>query len=128
MKKIFLIIPILFILTSFSENKQTNFQGLIYTFKKGNRTMKLEFETNNKYLELNKTTTLKISLTNISTDNFSIYGAGIKMSGGGKNFIKCKISPIEKYLVNNNFEVSLFEKRNEKNELFHKLLIPIKIN
>jgi hypothetical protein len=85
MKKIFLIVSILFLLSSFTENSP---KGLNYAFKKGNRIMKLEFDTNNKYLELNKITTLKISFENISVNSFSIHGVGIQISGGGKNFTK----------------------------------------
>jgi hypothetical protein len=125
MKKILLIVSILFILSSFTENSQK--KGLNYTFKKGNRIMKLEFDTNNKYLELNKTTILKISFENISVNSFSIHGVGIQIYGGGKNFTKCKIHPIEKYLVNKNLEISLFEDRNGKKELFRKFFVPVKV-
>ena len=55
-----------------------------------------------------------------------IFLGNKKNSGGGKNFTKCKIYPIEKYLVNKNLEISLFEDRNGKKELFRKFLVPVK--
>ncbi|RVT78535.1 hypothetical protein EOD40_04685 [Flavobacterium sufflavum] len=126
MKKTFLIFSVLFIMCSFNENGQKN--GLNCTLQKGNRIMKLEFDTNKKYLELKRRTALKISFENIYINGFSIEGVGIQMCGGGKNFTKLKISPVKKYLVNNQLEISLFEERNGKKELFRKLLIPVKVD
>ena len=77
MKKAIFIINMLFLVTFFS-NAQNN-DDLI--FKDGNQTIKIEFETKQPYLELNKNTKFIVSVENIELQKTSIIGRGIRILG-----------------------------------------------
>ena len=122
MKKAILIINMLFLVTFFS-NAQNN-DYLI--FKDGNQTIKIEFETKQPYLELNKNTKFIVSVENIELQKTSIIGRGIRILGSNnKTDFECSVLVDENGLENGKFKMRLIYYN--KDELkTHIFIIPVK--
>ena len=122
MKKIILFFYLLFFGT-FITNAQNN-NDLI--FKDGNQTIKIEFETKQPYLELNKNTKFIVSVENIELQKTSIIGRGIRILGSNnKTNFECSVLVDENGLENGKFKMRLIYYN--KDELkTHIFIIPVK--
>lgn len=70
---------------------------------------------------------INYAIENIDLKNSSIVGPGIQLTGKqGENYFVCKVTAHEKYLIENNLEIRIYHRVNDKSTLFHKFLIPIK--
>lgn len=122
MKKIFLLFYLLFLGTFITNAQKTN--DLI--FNDGNQTIKIEFETKQSYLELNKNTKFIVSVENIELQKTSIIGRGIRILGSNnKTYFECSVLVDENGVENGNFKMRLiyFDKDELKTHVF---TIPVK--
>ena len=122
--KIVLSILTLFLLSSFAFDLQEN----SFIHRDQDQVIKLELETNQKYLILNHPTEIKITVENIDLRHSSIVGKGICLTGeNGKNFFTVTTTVEEESVINNqytiSFNYSIGRNRKLKN---HKFLIPVK--
>jgi hypothetical protein len=100
-----------------------------FSYREGNKYVKLEFEDGLTYLEVNKPTKFKVTLENIDLKSSDIYGCGITLlgKGRGKNYYTCNINVVEACIKSKNeLEISIRYDIKGKRKLFHKFLIPIK--
>lgn len=117
---------LLLLLIIFSLNKKITQEGN-FIFRDKGKMVELVFESNQSYLEMEKPTQLKVLVENIDLKNSSIVGAGIRMMGqSGKNYFICEVTAHEKYLIDNNLEISIYTRIKDENTLIHKFLIPVK--
>ena len=122
MKKIILFFYLLFFGTFITNAQNTN--NLI--FKDGNQTIKIEFETKQPYLELNKNTKFIVSVENIELQKTSIIGRGIRILGSNnKTNFQCSVLVDENGIENGNFKMRLiyYDKDERKTHVF---TIPVK--
>ena len=120
--KIIFYVLIAFTLSSCAQN------GTEQKFTKNGKTVFLKFDTDKDYLEFEKPTNLKVVFENIELNNIMILGPGIRITGGGNNFMKCEVTVYKKYISEGNLEIliKIFDEKTEKHELFNKFLIPAK--
>lgn len=100
-----------------------------FSFRQGNKSVKLEFEDGLTYLKVNKPTKFKVTLENIDLKTSEIWGCGISVlgKGRGKNYFTCNITAVNACVENKNeLEISINYYLKGKRKLFHKFLIPIK--
>lgn len=117
---------LLLLLIIFSLNKKITQEGN-FIFRDKGKMVELVFESNQSHLEMEKSTQLKVLVENIDLKNSSIVGAGIRMMGqSGKNYFICEVTAHEKYLIDNNLEISIYTRIKDENTLIHKFLIPVK--
>ena len=122
MKKAILIINMLFLVTFFS--KAQNNDDLI--FKDGNQTIKIEFETKQPYLELNKNTKFIVSVENIELQKTSIIGRGIRILGSNnKTDFECSVLVDKNGVENGNFKMRIIYYNEDKLKT-HVFIIPVK--
>ena len=122
MKKAILIINMLFLVTFFS-NAQNN-DDLI--FKDGNQTIKIEFETKQPYLELNKNTKFIVLVENIELQKTSIIGRGIRILGSNnKTNFECSVLVDKNGVENGNFKMRIIYYNEDKLKT-HIFTIPVK--
>jgi hypothetical protein len=114
----------LFLLSSFTNEFQEN----SFIYKDQNQTIKLELETNQKFLVLNQPTEIKISVENIDLRHSSIIGKGICLTGeSGKNFFTVTTTVDEEDVINNHYPISFnYSIGRNKKLKSHKFLIPVK--
>lgn len=114
----------LFILSSFTNEFQEN----SFIYKDLDQTIKLELETNQKYLILNQATEIKVTVENIDLRHSSIIGKGICLtSKNGKNFFTITTTVDEEDLINNYYPISInYSIGRNKKLKSHKFLIPVK--
>ena len=117
-------ILMLFLLSSFTNEFQEN----SFIYKDQNQTIKLELETNQKFLVLNQPTEIKISVENIDLRHSSIIGKGICLTGeSGKNFFTVTTTVDEEDVINNHYPISFnYSIGRNKKLKSHKFLIPVK--
>ncbi len=114
----------LILFTSFTGNIQED--GL--TFRDNDQVIKLEIETQKKYLVMNELTEIKVSVEKIDLKKSSIIGKGICLTGEqGKNYFIISITVDEENVFNNQYSVT-FNYPTGKNKKLknHKFLIPVK--
>ena len=122
MKKAILIINMLFLVTFFS--KAQNNDDLI--FKDGNQTIKIEFETKQPYLELNKNTKFIVLVENIELQKTSIIGRGIRILGSNnKTNFECSVLVDKNGVENGNFKMRIIYYNEDKLKT-HIFTIPVK--
>ena len=122
MKKIISLFYLLFFGTFITNAQNTN--NLI--FKDGNQTIKIEFETKQPYLELNKNTKFIVSVENIELQKTSIIGRGIRILGSNnKTNFQCSVLVDKNGIENGNFKMRLiyYDKDERKTHVF---TIPVK--
>ena len=122
MKKIISLFYLLFFGTFITNAQNTN--NLI--FKDGNQTIKIEFETKQPYLELNKNTKFIVSVENIELRKTSIICRGIRILGSNnKTNFECSVLVDENGIENGNFKMRLiyYDKDERKTHVF---TIPVK--
>lgn len=122
MKKIISLFYLLFFGTFFTNAQSSN--DLI--FKDGNQTIKIEFETKQPYLELNKNTKFDVYFENIELQKTSIIGRGIRILGSNnKTDFECSVLVDENGVENGNFKMRLiyYDKDERKTHVF---TIPVK--
>ena len=125
-----IFISLIVLTLSISCNNISGKKDSSFTFRKGAKIVKLEFETKLLYLELNKPTKLIVSAENIDLQKnyMIIMGPGIRIirpGKKGKNCLVCSVTAEEKYLVNHNLEIEILFDNGIKYEPFHKFLIPV---
>ncbi|WP_320816091.1 hypothetical protein [Flavobacterium sp.] len=87
--KAFISVLVLIIFSSFT----TSFQEDRFVFKDNDQVIKLELETQKKYLVMNQPTEIKVSVENIDLKKSSIIGKGICLTGEqGKNYFVISIT------------------------------------
>ena len=90
--------------TEFKIISSNEFQENSFIYKDQNQTIKLELETNQKFLVLNQPTEIKISVENIDLRHSSIIGKGICLTGeSGKNFFTVTTTVDEEGIINNHY-------------------------
>jgi hypothetical protein len=122
--KVILSFLMLFLLSSFAFDLQEN----SFIYKDEDQVIKLELETNQKYLVLNHPTEIKVTVENIDLRHSSIVGKGICITGeSGKNYFTITTTVEKESVINNqytiSFNYSIGRNRKLKN---HKFLIPVK--
>jgi hypothetical protein len=109
---------------------ETKAQEKSFSFREGNKFVKLEFENGVKYLEANKPTKFKVTLENIDLKKSYILGCGITVlgKGRGQNYFTCNVTVPDSCLENKKeLEISIYYYAKGKNKLFHKFMIPLKL-
>lgn len=125
--KITFIALILSFLIPISSSQEAIQNETGFMFRDKNTMVKLEFETGELFLNLEKPTKLKVSVENIDLKKSAIIGPGISMSGEqGKNYFMCVVTAHQKNLVDNNLEIKIYTKENKNYILINKFLIPVK--
>ena len=122
MKKIISLFYLLFFGTFITNAQNTN--NLI--FKDGNQTIKIEFETKQPYLELNKNTKFIVSVENIELQKTSIIGRGIRILGSNnKTNFECSVLVDKNGVENGNFKMRIIYYNEDKLKT-HIFIIPVK--
>ena len=122
MKKIILLFYLLFLGTFIINAQNTN--NLI--FKDGNQTIKIEFETKQPYLELNKNTKFIVSVENIELQKTSIIGRGIRILGSNNETgFECSVLVDKNGVENGNFKMRVIYYNEDKLKT-HVFIIPVK--
>jgi len=99
-----------------------------FTFRDGNKSVKLEFENGLSFLEINKPTKVKVIVENINLKESSIIGCGISVSGDrGEDFFTCNITVVDSCVKDKDYlEISIYYRHRKERKLLHKFSIPIK--
>ncbi|MEQ3690541.1 MAG: hypothetical protein ABNG98_03385 [Flavobacterium sp.] len=127
MKKIILILVTILFFNCSSRINSTNENNLIFSNK--NEKIELEFLTENKFLETEVPTKVKIKTKNIKVEDLSFSAPGIKFAKTFpkvENEITLEINAKEENTTSGNFPLNVSYKKNNGELIFHKFLIPVK--
>jgi hypothetical protein len=122
-----LISLFLFIILSCT-NSKTNLSEDIFKYDDGVKKIEFQFSGSNDFLELNKTSDVKIIFENIDVGNIIVSSKGKEfVSADGSSYL-LKLTPKKEELRNNHVEVKIYEFTEKYNVLIHKFALPVKGN
>jgi hypothetical protein len=98
-----------------------------FVFSDEGHIVKLVFENNAGYLELNKPIEMKVYVENIDLKMSAIMGPGIRpLNKSGKNFFTYSVTVNEKSVVNSSYQIIFTYRISEDGETKrHKFFIPV---
>ncbi|MFT6638879.1 MAG: hypothetical protein ACJAYP_001465 [Flavobacterium sp.] len=122
--KLYLSIVSLIIFSSFI----TNIQEESLVFRDKDQVIKLELNTQKKYLVMHQSTEIKVSVEKIDLKKSSIIGKGVCLTGEeDKNYFVVSITVDDENVFNNQYSLTINYPTGKSKKLKnHKFIIPVR--